>query len=155
MFIIYDSFEKGKGVLTTKKIKKGKFIGWYEGKLIRPKYITKKYDNKKYAIYDFQSDYGIISVKSPYHFTHFINDALNSKGIIQTIQSFNVKFELRKRYDFKYFGVYWPCFIAIRDIEVGEPIETFYGPDYWLNSDTNPYNENLISLFSRYTIENF
>ena len=155
MVKIYFDPVKGHGLMAVKKIKKGDFVVWYEGKLIKPTKIAKIDKIKSInSVYDFESEHGIILVDRPYHFSHYINDALNPDGLIKSIQSYNVKFKIRKRFDsIRYFNSYWPCFIAVRDIEPGEPIETFYGPGYWLNSlDANIYNENLLDTFDKYTL---
>lgn len=157
MYQKYQDPLKGNGIITLRKIKKGEFICWYEGNLIRPKNIKKKEKIIKLRTsgYDFESEYGIVLVDKPYHMSHYMNDALNPNGIVESIKSFNVKFDLRKRFDsIFYYGYYWPCFIAIRDIEPGEPLETFYGQGYWSNNlVTNMYNENLIKMFAQYTGE--
>lgn len=152
MFVLYDTFNKGKGVLTTKKIKKGEFIGWYEGELI------KFSSNHEYQIgrkdymskYNFKSKYGLIYVKEPYHFTHYINDAMIDNDFFKSIRAFNVEFQVRRRFNsIKHFSYLWPCYVATRDIEPGEPLETFYGLGYWLN--TNYYDTSFIKLFAYHT----
>ncbi len=65
----------------------------------------------------------------------------------KSIRSFNVEFQVRRRFNsVKHFSYLWPCYVAIRDIEPGEPLETFYGSGYWLNAGY--YDNSFIQLFS-------
>lgn len=148
MFVIYDTFNKGKGVLTIKKIKKGEFIGWYEGELIKFKNYKDCLDREEYfSPYNFRSQYGLIYVDKPYHYTHYINDAMIDNDFFKSIRSFNVKFQIRRRFNsVKHFSYLWPCYVATRDIEIGEPLETFYGVGYWLNKGL--FDNCFIQLFS-------
>ena len=100
--------------------------------------------------YNFKSKYGLIYVEKAYHFTHYINDAMIDNDFFKSIKAFNVKFQVRRRFNsVKHFYYLWPCYTATRDIYPGEPLETFYGSGYWLN--TGYYDNNFIQLFAHHT----
>lgn len=155
--IYYNTLTKGKGVMTIKRIKKGSFIMWYEGD-----YVDKRYrnlvgsDEAIIALYNMENKYnydteqGYICVSEPYHFSHFINDCLSDNNFEKSKNGFNVLPVLKKR---KSKGnIFWPCYIALKDIEIGEPLETFYGSSYWLYHYPNLYDDKLLAQIEKYSL---
>lgn len=144
--VVYHSLTKGKGIITMKPIKKGTFIMWYEGKFISNS------DLSTYDIggkYDYEAVNGFVVVDQPFHKSHYINDCLTDNNFEKSKNGLNVicisQMRLMK-------NMYWPCFIAARDIEPGEPLETHYGSSYWTYHEPKLFCENLLCQIHKYSL---
>ena len=148
--LIYDTSTKGRGVITMKRIKKGAFIMWYEGEFRHQsdKYLNKNKNIDKDNRYNYEAVNGYISVNQPYHSSHYINDCLNNNNFEESKNGLNVIPILQRR--LMQNNKYWPCYIASRNIEVGEPLETFYGSSYWGCHHPNLYNNKLLYQIEKY-----
>lgn len=115
----------GLGIYTAKKIKKGEFIGYYEGELI----YTKNPYKADYGDYSFSinNNYYINSEKYPRCYIAMINDSHGSKF------NNNCEFEIEVRVNGKLLHPKKRriCLKAIKDIKPGEEMLASYGDDYW------------------------
>lgn len=147
--IFYDSLTKGKGIITMKKIKKGSFIMWYEGSFIS---IQESRNNKLImnGRYDYETINGFITVDQPFHKSHYVNDCLSDNNFEKSKNGLNVTCALKKR--LTKWNKYWPCYVALRDIEIGEPLETFYGSSYWLYHEPTLFCDDVLYQIEKYSL---
>jgi hypothetical protein len=143
--IFYHSLTKGKGIITMKKIKKGSFIMWYEGKFISHDEIRNT-DGR----YDYDTINGFITVDQPFHKSHYINDCLSDNNFEKSKNGLNIVCTVKKR--LSKGNKYWPCYIALRDIEIGEPLETFYGSSYWLCHEPSLFCDEILCQIEKYSL---
>jgi hypothetical protein len=145
--LIYNSLTKGKGIITMKKIKKGSFIMWYEGDFISN---NTSHETAIDGRYDYETINGFITVDEPFHKSHYVNDCLSDNNFEKSKNGLNVICMTKKR--LTKGNKIWPCYIATRDIEIGEPLETFYGSSYWLYHEPTLFCENVLCQIEKYSL---
>lgn len=126
MFQIKPSTLKGagKGLFTTKPIKKGDIVVEYKGEILSWKQVKKRYPDLSQIDYIFHAgpNHWVDAALTPKEFARYANDA---KGVskVKTIRN-NAEYQVIKRK---------PYIVATRNIPAGAEIFVDYGDSYWKN----------------------
>lgn len=111
----------GKGLFTSKAIKKGEKIIEYKGEIIDWKEYERRVElNEDGYLFFINKKHCIDAFKTPQHKARFANDA-SGLGRVKGLKN-NCVYDIEKD----------KCFIvATKNIEAGEEIFVSYGKDYW------------------------
>ena len=123
MSIRWINEDVGHGIFAEEDLSQGGFIGIYGG-IIQERVLIKERDYAwAYPIKTLEGDRLIIDAGKRGNELRFINDGINPNCVMKNIIGPD--------------GLWYVCYIALKDIKKGDQLLISYGPSYW---DTRKYN---------------